>query len=209
MASSRSWVAASSAIGVAPKERTSRCRRSSSRPDERSDGVRYQAAPSNRSARAFSTPLVSAPATGWPPTKRSSATASTTWALVEPTSLTTHSGPAASRAAWTWVASEPTGPQAKQASVLSRASSSERATTSMAPALAGGLQALRAAPVAHDLAATLTAGRQADRAADQPDTQDGDAHAQCERRARTAPASSSSTPSVLPQSMHASVTDWP
>ena len=35
-------------------------------------GVRYQRAPSKRSARAFSTPAVSAPASGWPPMKRSS-----------------------------------------------------------------------------------------------------------------------------------------
>src|SRR4051795_10726573 len=34
-------------------------------------GVRYQRAPSNRSLRALATPAVSAPASGWPPTKRS------------------------------------------------------------------------------------------------------------------------------------------
>ena len=34
----------------------------------RSTGVRYQVAPSNRSARAWATPPVSAPASGWPPT---------------------------------------------------------------------------------------------------------------------------------------------
>ncbi len=37
-------------------------------------GVRYQTAPSNRSARACSTPAVSAPARGCPPMKRSSDT---------------------------------------------------------------------------------------------------------------------------------------
>ena len=38
----------------------------------RAVGVRYQVAPSKRSARACSTPAVSAPASGWPPTKRGS-----------------------------------------------------------------------------------------------------------------------------------------
>ena len=63
---------------------------------ERSVGVRYQAAPSNRSARV-PTPADSAPATGWPPMKRSS-TAAASVRLVEPTSVTTVSGGAASSA---------------------------------------------------------------------------------------------------------------
>ena len=37
-------------------------------------GVRYQVASANRSARACSTPEVSAPASGWPPMKRGSST---------------------------------------------------------------------------------------------------------------------------------------
>ena len=41
-------------------------------PRSRAAGVRYQVAPSNRSARACSTPAVSAPASGWPPTNRGS-----------------------------------------------------------------------------------------------------------------------------------------
>src|SRR3954452_5092281 len=132
-ASSRSWVAASMATGRAPKLTTRRCRRSYSRPEERSCGVRYQTAPWNRSARACSTPLVSAPATGWPPTKRSSATASTRARLVEPTSLTTQSGPAAARASPTCSGSAPTGAQAKHASAPSSASWSEPAAPSIAP----------------------------------------------------------------------------
>ncbi len=54
--------------------------------------------PSNRSSRALATPAVSAPAKGWPPTKRGSEIAPTIARLVEPTSLSTHSEPAASRA---------------------------------------------------------------------------------------------------------------
>ena len=61
-------------------------------------GVRYQVEPSNRSARACRTPAVSAPASGWPPTKRGSSCAATTARLVEPTSVTTQSLPAAASA---------------------------------------------------------------------------------------------------------------
>ena len=57
----------------------------------RAVGVRYHVAPSNRSARACSTPAVSAPASGCPPTNRGSSTAATTERLVEPTSVTTQS----------------------------------------------------------------------------------------------------------------------
>src|SRR3954447_7680914 len=121
------------ASGRAPKATTSRCSRSYNSPDERSCGVRYQTAPWKRSARACSTPLVSAPATGWPPTKRSSSIASTRARLVEPTSLTTQSLPAASSAPRTWPGSAPTGPQAKQTPAPSSASSSEDAATSIAP----------------------------------------------------------------------------
>src|SRR3954447_24501833 len=121
------------ASGRAPKATTSRCSRSYNSPDERSCGVRYQTAPWNRSARACSTPLVSAPATGWPPTKRSSSIASTRARLVEPTSLTTQSSPAASSAPRTWAGNAPTGPQARQTPAPSSASSSEDAATSIAP----------------------------------------------------------------------------
>ena len=56
------------------------------RSGRRGPGVRYHVAPSKRSARACSTPEVSAPASGWPPMKRGSSRAPTTARLVEPTS---------------------------------------------------------------------------------------------------------------------------
>ena len=67
----RSCSAASMACGRAPMPAISPCRRSKSVPCERGLGVRYQRAPSKRSSRDPSTPAVSAPASGWPPTKRS------------------------------------------------------------------------------------------------------------------------------------------
>ena len=73
VAISRSWLSASIAWGRAPRSETALWSRSYRTPLERSVGVRYQRAPSNRSARAFSTPAVSAPASGCPPMKRSSA----------------------------------------------------------------------------------------------------------------------------------------
>ncbi len=77
--------------------RSARSRRAGARTaprGARASGVRYQSAPSNRSSRACSTPAVSAPASGCPPMKRGSRPASATARLVEPTSLTTQSGPA-------------------------------------------------------------------------------------------------------------------
>ena len=73
VAISRSCASASIACGRAPRSATVRCSRSYWRPPERSVGVRYQRAPSKRSARALSTPDVSAPASGWPPMNRSRA----------------------------------------------------------------------------------------------------------------------------------------
>ena len=78
--------------------RSSRCRRSYSTPDVARGRRQVPGRPSNRSARACSTPAVSAPASGWPPTNRGSSWAATTARLVEPTSVTTQSGGAASRA---------------------------------------------------------------------------------------------------------------
>ena len=72
-------------------------------------GVRYQVAPSNRSARACWTPAVSAPASGWPPTKRGSSCAATTARLVEPTSVTTQSRGAAASASPTAADERPDG----------------------------------------------------------------------------------------------------
>src|SRR5919206_39166 len=55
----RSCVAASMATGRAPRPATRRCSRSSRTPELPVVGVRYQVAPSNRSARACSTPAAS------------------------------------------------------------------------------------------------------------------------------------------------------
>src|ERR671910_2465830 len=132
-ATSRSCVSASTATGRAPTSTTKRWSRSYSSPPDCSCGVRYQTAPWNRSARACSTPAVSAPAIGWPPTKRGSGVRSTRSCLVEPTSVTSVSGPDASSAARTSAGRTPTGAHAKQSWAPSRASSSEPAASSMAP----------------------------------------------------------------------------
>ena len=168
-------------------------------------GVRYQAAPSNRSARAFSTPLVSAPATGWPPTKRSSAIASTTCALVEPTSLTTQSAPGRVERRLHLVGQRAHRPAGKAGlGAVERLLERPGRPVDRA-ALAGGLQALGAAAEADDLARPARAppGRSSRRSARRPG-----------RRSRTLgragparrPASSSSTPSVVVP-VHAGVGD--
>ena len=93
--SARSCVSASIAAGRAPSSREQPVQALvERRRSVRAVGVRYQVAPSNRSARACSTPAVSAPASGWPPMKRGSSTAATSARLVEPTSVTTQSAPA-------------------------------------------------------------------------------------------------------------------
>src|SRR5215211_3060279 len=132
-ATSRSCVSASTATGRAPTSMTKRCRRSYRSPPDCSCGVRYQTAPWKRSARACSTPAVSAPAIGWPPTKRGSAVRLTRSCFVEPTSVTSVSGPEASSAARTSSGSAPTGAQAKQSSAPATASSSEPAAVWIAP----------------------------------------------------------------------------
>src|SRR5215210_7157192 len=132
-ATSRSCVSASTATGRAPTSTTKRCRRSYSSPPDCSCGVRYQTAPWKRSARACSTPAVSAPAIGCPPTKRGSGVRSTRSCLVEPTSVTTVSAPEASSASRTSSGSAPTGAQAKQSWAPSTASAIEPAARSMAP----------------------------------------------------------------------------
>src|SRR5215216_2647835 len=133
-ATSRSCVAASTATGRAPTSTTNRCSRSYRSPPDCSCGVRYQTASWKRSARACSTPAVSAPAIGWPPTKRGSGVRLTRSCLVEPTSVTTVSGPDASSAARTSSGRAPTGAQAKHRSAASSASSTDAAVRSIAPA---------------------------------------------------------------------------
>src|SRR5918994_822669 len=132
-ATSRSCVSASTVTGRAPTSSTKRWSRSYSSPPDCSCGVRYQTAPWKRSARACSTPALSAPAIGWPPTKRGSAVRLTRSCLVEPTSETTVSGPDASSAARTSCGSTPTGAHAKQRSAPPTASSTEFAARSIAP----------------------------------------------------------------------------
>ena len=123
---------------------------------------------------------VSAPAIGWPPTKRwSSIAAPRARALVEPTSVTTQSARRGRRAPpRTWPAARP---PARRQSRPRRRRAPPRASPrprSMAPQLAGRRQPLGAAAEAHHLGAAprARAGREADRAADQPDAEDGDPH---------------------------------
>ena len=184
-ATSRSWVAASTATGRAPTSRTKRWRRSYRSPPDCSWGVRYQTAPWKRSARACSTPAVSAPAIGCPPTKRGSAVRLTRSSFVEPTSLTSVSGPDASSAARTSSGRAPTGAHAKQSCAPSTASSTEPATRLDRAAVERALEALAVAAEAHHLRVLdVLAGREADRAADQAHAEDGYAHAI--RRSKTA-----------------------
>ena len=119
----RSCVSASIAAGARRGRRAAGAGARRARPRCARVGVRYQVAPSNRSARACSTPAVSAPASGWPPMKRWSSTAATTARLVEPTSVTTQSParrPPAPRA--TTPGSTPTGAATNAASAPSTAS---------------------------------------------------------------------------------------
>ena len=144
-------------------------------PSEASVGVRYQRAPSKRSARALATPAVSAPASGWPPTKRSSSpNAATMSRLVEPTSVTAVSGPQASSAAATSSGSRPTGAAQKTTSAPSQAAAIESVDG------VGGARGERRLPRGRirvepgHLGAEALARGEADRAADQPDAEDGD-----------------------------------
>ena len=99
----------------------------------RSVGVRYQVAPSNRSGRAWATPAVSAPASGCPPMKRGSSIAATTERLVEPTSVTTQSSPAAASTSRTATGRSPTGVATNATSAPSSASSAEPQPSLSAP----------------------------------------------------------------------------
>src|SRR5918996_2857545 len=132
-ATARSCATGSTATGRAPTSTTKRCSRSYRRPSEWGSGHRYQTAPWNRSPRACSTPAVSAPAIGWPPTKRGSPISSSRLCFVEPTSVTAQPGPAAASASRTSAGSAPTGAQAKQRSAPSTASATEAAARSIAP----------------------------------------------------------------------------
>ena len=110
--------------------------------------------------------------------KRGSSIAPTTARLTEPTSVTTHSGPRGRqhvadhrrRATCTGAATNAKSASATAASTVSHASSDGTAGDRR-------LARSRRRVVAADVRAEALAGGQADRAADQPDTDDGDLHA--------------------------------
>src|SRR5829696_146928 len=100
-------------------------------------GVRYQRAPSKRSARAFSTPEVSAPASGWPPMKRlSDPSAAITSRFTEPTSVIAQSSPAAARASAATPGRAVTGAAQKTTSAPTTASAAFPAGSSIASSCA-------------------------------------------------------------------------
>ncbi len=122
----RSWASACTATGCAPRRSISSRKRPYSASSVVAAGVRYQVAPSKRSSRALPTPAVSAPASGWPPTKRGSWRTSFSASFVEPTSLTTQSGRSGQAPGRRFARAHPTGAAAK---------------TTCAPATAAGMSA--------------------------------------------------------------------
>ena len=155
----------------------SRCSRSYAVPRVSGVGVRYQVASANRSARACSTPAVSAPASGWPPMKRGSSTAPTHGAL--------------DRADVGHDAVRPGGRQhladrrrqhldrrghEREVGVRDRRLDGVERLEHRAAGDRRLARSRRRVVAAHVRAEALASG-QADRAADQPDTDDGDLHA--------------------------------
>ena len=139
-------------------------------------GVRYQVAPSNSSARAWRTPAFAAPASGWPPMKRSSSTASTTVRLVEPTSVTTQSSPAAASAARDRRRERADGRgDERRLGAVERRRDVRRGTVDGAD-LERGVERAGRRVEADDLGAQPLARGEPDRPADQPDADDGDPH---------------------------------
>ena len=205
----RSWTTGSIAVGWAPSPATKRWSRSYRIPDVRSVGVRYQVAPAKRSARAWSTPDVSAPASGWPPTKRGSSRPATISRLVEPTSETTHSGPATASAASTVSGSAPTGAATNTRSASHTASARDSAGASIAPRsrAASSTPGAGSHPVTRACARSRAASPMEPPISPTPTTATTTQVAA--RRARTAAASSSRTPTVVSHDMQASVIDWP
>ena len=144
----------------------------------RASGTRWRRRTGPR-ARAR-TPAVSAPASGCPPTKRSSRARPRRARLVEPTSLTTQSRRrAAERERARSRASAPTGAATNTTSAPATAPATSAACASIAPsASAAGAHALVGVIAAH-LGVRARARGQADRAADQPDAEDGDLQGAC------------------------------
>ena len=129
--------------------------------------------------------------------------------MVEPTSLTTQSSGATPSAASTWSGERAHGPACEAGRGAVEGSSSESAAAVDRAQLARSRQPLRAAPEADHLRILdLLAGRQADRAADQANAEDGELQT-VSRLVRTASASRSSATTVVSQAMHSSVIDWP
>jgi hypothetical protein len=131
-------------------------------------GVRYQTAPSKRSSRAWATPAASLPASGWPPTKRSSPLAATTARFVEPTSVTRQPGGAA-RGPRRRLGQPPSG-------TATTAASRRRARREVVVGLVDRAGGERLGRVGRSRGPSRRAcgGRQADRPADHADADDRD-----------------------------------
>ena len=213
---SRSWAAGVDRLRPGA-ERRRRCAAGGRRAgrSERSVGVRYQRAPWKRSARAFSTPAVSAPASGWPPTKRSSSpSAATSSRLVEPTSVTTRLR-AAGRERRARLLGQRRRPAPAQKTTLGalEAAATESAARSSAPSSTRPLQPSpgrgrsppprRRAAAARRARSSRRSGRRRGRRSSSRRPPLSCGAPRPRRRAAPAPSTVSS------QSMQASVIDWP
>ena len=154
------------AAGAGARRARPRCRRSGS-------GTRWRRR-TGRRGRARR--RVSAPASGWPPTNRSSRGAATTSRLVEPTSVTTQSSGAAASASPHRSDSPPTGTATNTAWASATASATSLARAVERAERQRALERLGRGVVAGDLAPSRSRAASADRAADQPDPEDRDPH---------------------------------
>ena len=182
-----------------------------------SAGVRYHVAPSNRSARACSTPAVSAPASGWPPTKRSSAPATRDHALGRADVGDDAVG--AGRGERLRDGTQQLADRGGDEHDLG-AGDGVRDVLGLLVDRAQGERAgahVGVGVVAAHARAGARARGESDRAADQPDAEDRDPHPlragrlrlrrRCDRgRTRASPCSTST---VVSQPMQPSVIDWP
>ncbi len=128
--------------------------------------------------------------------------------LVEPTSVTTASGPQASSAVAASSARPATGAAQKTTSAPSQASPSVLAPRSSDSLGQSPLEGRRIGVEAGDLALQPPPGGEPDRASDQADAENGDPHSS-PRRACTAAPNWRSSVAVVSQSMQASVIDCP
>ena len=144
--------------------------------------------------------------------RSSSPSAATSSRLVEPTSVTTVSGPAGrQRLARLVRQRRRPGAAQKTTSAPSQASAIEAAARSRAPSSTARSSVAAVAPVADHLGPEPLPRGEPDRAADQADAEDGDPRCRPAqlRRASMAEAKRSRTVTVSSQSMQASVIDWP